>query len=622
MSNSIEGLAGLLSHVNDGRPGKKDRRFRRVWSSNNIGANNGSEDSTGPFYTPICAEMEHHTGISSPQEKRISRLRTALSPPRHGWNDFVRTGGLSMADVLRNSTATNESKHRSDECISDEAVEGNAPNHATSTLEKDVEDVDESRSNGRARRNSISITPDHFYPPLDVRQHSRWGGDHDAQGGAQSDDESQGKSLSAISVARISQEAFTNVMPRSLDMVKYAEQSHQTGPNERKGVRQAVYRPVTSPAKMLLSRQSRFFRTPKWRSPRLLAQPPTQSSSSGALSKQGSVKAIAALFESHGSTEGNIKPPNSKSAEDGQTMSVGSLHKGLSSPRTGLRSSRDDSESPQQLWHGGEDRANPRPLSSSGDDGVEMRAHSLWARRSMPSLRSEDGGAALYARLKTVSSLGTMVPHREQPPVAQYLSLDRPLSMPAASGRSVEEAAIAYYTPLTKPEAPSRSTTVLFAQIQSLQRSLSAKTEEASQLRRQLETQQNAEVGTLSEQLRMARRDLSMWRERTEAAEKRIQVFERLTKRLKDIRAAMVETHQRHSDIRGDALPEHGAETAPGDAEVGELARGEALDGKKPDLGGVDGTWSPMGKYDQARGQNQVWAAVEELLQIGDEGML
>ncbi|CAH0039463.1 unnamed protein product [Clonostachys solani] len=53
---------------------------------------------------------------------------------------------------------------------------------------------------------------------------------------------------------------------------------------------------------------------------------------------------------------------------------------------------------------------------------------------------------------------------------------------------------------------------------------------------------------TLSEQLREAKRELHMWKERAEAAERRVKVFEKFTSKLKGIRQAAVaadeKTHQ------------------------------------------------------------------------------
>ena len=69
-----------------------------------------------------------------------------------------------------------------------------------------------------------------------------------------------------------------------------------------------------------------------------------------------------------------------------------------------------------------------------------------------------------------------------------------------------------------------------------LQKQLDARIEEVKQLRRQLEAIENLDIGTLSEQLRQAKRECRMWRERAEAAEKRVAVFERFTAKIRKLK--------------------------------------------------------------------------------------
>ncbi|KFH43661.1 hypothetical protein ACRE_055830 [Hapsidospora chrysogenum ATCC 11550] len=77
------------------------------------------------------------------------------------------------------------------------------------------------------------------------------------------------------------------------------------------------------------------------------------------------------------------------------------------------------------------------------------------------------------------------------------------------------------------------SATSLHRQMRSLRRQLDAKTEEISQLRQQLEAKGTSNTGSA----------LQMWRGRAEAAERRVQAFERFAERLKGIiiKAAEVE---------------------------------------------------------------------------------
>lgn len=150
----------------------------------------------------------------------------------------------------------------------------------------------------------------------------------------------------------------------------------------------------------------------------------------------------------------------------------------------------------------------------------------------------QDHGVQTEPLLKMASSLGTMPSYPELPPVAQHLNLARPPSSLSTVPRDVDAINI---IPLDSgtPTRP-RSTTILHSQIRNLQRRLAMKTEEAAQLRRQLEAQEDAESGTLSEQLRQATRDMHMWKERATTAEKRIQVFEQFTAKLRGIRDGQV----------------------------------------------------------------------------------
>lgn len=138
-----------------------------------------------------------------------------------------------------------------------------------------------------------------------------------------------------------------------------------------------------------------------------------------------------------------------------------------------------------------------------------------------------------------------MIPHREEPPVAQHVQLARPPS--ANSSRSYLSTRVPGQdqntnaegdSPLLTRGSPSRSgsNNFLHTQVRLLQRQLDLKNEELIQLRTQLDTRANLDIGTLSEKLRESRRDCAMWRDRAEAAERRIAVFERFTSKLRGIK--------------------------------------------------------------------------------------
>ncbi|KAI1765898.1 hypothetical protein GGR53DRAFT_464840 [Hypoxylon sp. FL1150] len=144
-------------------------------------------------------------------------------------------------------------------------------------------------------------------------------------------------------------------------------------------------------------------------------------------------------------------------------------------------------------------------------------------------------------------SLGTMVPHREEPPVAQHISFPRPPSHgdgPSSSAADCYDGS----SPPHQQRPVSGSNSVLHAQIRSLQRQLEARTEECAHLRRQLEARDDMDTGKLCERLREAQREARTWRTRAETAEKRVAVFERLTARVRGLRDAVVKEENGDGD--------------------------------------------------------------------------
>ncbi|KAI2621766.1 hypothetical protein GGR54DRAFT_647043 [Hypoxylon sp. NC1633] len=137
--------------------------------------------------------------------------------------------------------------------------------------------------------------------------------------------------------------------------------------------------------------------------------------------------------------------------------------------------------------------------------------------------------------LSHAPSLGTMVPPLEEPPVAQHMSFTRPSS---AAPTTVHDGSDDGRASNGSPRARN-SNSMLYARIRSLQRQVEARKEESIQLRRQLEARENMDLGKLCEQLRAAKRECKMWRERARAAEKRIAVFEQFTTRVRGLRDAL-----------------------------------------------------------------------------------
>ncbi|OTB07689.1 hypothetical protein M426DRAFT_266902 [Hypoxylon sp. CI-4A] len=133
-------------------------------------------------------------------------------------------------------------------------------------------------------------------------------------------------------------------------------------------------------------------------------------------------------------------------------------------------------------------------------------------------------------------SLGTMVPYLEEPPVAQHLNFTRPtMSTPPVGYCESDDERI----PSGNLQRPGSGNSMLHARVRHLYKQLEIRSEETTQLRRQLEARKNMDIGKLCEQLRVAKRECRMWRERAEAAKKRVAVFKRFTARVRGIRDTM-----------------------------------------------------------------------------------
>ncbi|KAH7136429.1 hypothetical protein EDB81DRAFT_656965 [Dactylonectria macrodidyma] len=294
---------------------------------------------------------------------------------------------------------------------------------------------------------------------------------------------------------------------------------------------------------------------------------PARPSVSQVAKKRGAVKAMAAMFEGEEPKEINslqLKPQS-------RTQSLISLYSQPSPERSGRvsrsgsvwtqQSGRMPSTSSMDQRHslnlsGNIRQQSGRPLGqvvqNSMSENASLRDQILMnnehQNRSVPPDKPE---MLLFrkpiparkpvperneASLQSPPSLGTMIPHPEQPPVAQHLNFIRPSSSTSNFRQEVESLSLPHDASSLTPRPGS--TSMLHSQIRSLQRQLDSKTEEATQLRRQLEVQENADVGTMSQQLRQAMKEAQMWKERAEAAERRVKVFERFTARLRGMREA------------------------------------------------------------------------------------
>lgn len=266
-------------------------------------------------------------------------------------------------------------------------------------------------------------------------------------------------------------------------------------------------------------------------------------------SKAGGVKAMAAIFDNP-----EIDRPTSRPKLEGRGWNIGS---GSSNQTRATRTG--DPGPSRQTWVGQgktpvRDEEAKR-LRTSVSDSVALKAAAIMEAEKQERMPKSPGRRPM-ATVKQVlpvkepevtknetsrqpPNLGTMAPHPEQPPIAQYLNFVRPSS--SASTGPEDESMVSQRSSMTPRPG---STSGLHSQIRLLKRQLDARADEVAQLKRQLEAQESSDVGTLSEQLREAKREVMSWRERAEAAERRVKVFERFTARLRGIREAAAAADQ------------------------------------------------------------------------------
>jgi hypothetical protein len=400
---------------------------------------------------------------------------------------------------------------------------------------------------------------------------------------------------------------------------------------------------------------------------------PTESTNSKELRKHGSVKAMAAMFETQ--TAGRQSPALSelptttpkgskRYSRDRQSKSDSAWTHQTPEPSVGPQESKSSKSNPKvsgmQLHQVVRGILNARLKEASVLGETDNNVQDSDSGYSPSKMLKESGVDGTDEKaLKAVPNLGRMVPCREQPAIAQYLNLARPHSTPSPVHESEPCQVLGIASPT--PEPRPRSATVLYSQIRNLQRQLNAKSEEAIQLRRQLEAQKNSDVGTVSEQLRQAKRDAAMWKERAETAERRVKVFEKISEKLKDIRHAVGETSlgkeiDGHSGSEPPVGDNFGGQRASADMEVAQMTDVEDIsktDDKTAAVAAANVRHGPQGlsatqdgtldsdpvssiggdeqneqgcstlpKMGMGQGAERIWILVEELLQLqGASGM-
>ncbi|KAI0525589.1 hypothetical protein F5B22DRAFT_350562 [Xylaria bambusicola] len=211
--------------------------------------------------------------------------------------------------------------------------------------------------------------------------------------------------------------------------------------------------------------------------------------------------------------------------------------------------------------------------------------------------------------------LGTIVPYDEEPPIGHFV---RPNSATSAQSRSQTVNPEGLTSPLNNTESRQTSagtSSVLHAQIRSLHRQLALKNEEILQLRRQLETQEHMDIGTLCEQLRFAKRECQTWRKRAEAAERRVAVFQRFGAKIRAVPDGAIEEDENdngnYGELRNDGSSSYSPRTENRKSFNDRIRRSFAE--KARTLGGGDG--AVFGDYDGA--PREVCAGSEYQLRSG-----
>ncbi|KAF3359811.1 hypothetical protein VD0004_g793 [Verticillium dahliae] len=313
-------------------------------------------------------------------------------------------------------------------------------------------------------------------------------------------------------------------------------------------------------------------------------------------SRPGGVKAMAAMWEGASKDPSFIATPAPATRKQVDTVSgsvISPYSENVTPPKTvpPVRLTYDRASSKGSAKTFGRvslrlGSATKKPLRLSASDSTTLRAASrpeetspsraLAAFRKIqlrqtPELSKKEAASPSAPLLNDspdhLPSLGTMVPQEEEPPVDRHMNFSRPPS--AVSGGpphghdhdSHDPEGDPFLPVPTSSPVPGGGNCLLHAQIRSLQKQLEARDEEASSLRRQLETRENMDIGTLSEQLREAKRESAMWKSRAEAAEKRLAVFEGFTMRLRDIRVPQVDAEAAADDEAAREVHEEGHES-------------------------------------------------------------
>ncbi|RDA91810.1 hypothetical protein CP533_2833 [Ophiocordyceps camponoti-saundersi (nom. inval.)] len=434
-------------------------------------------------------------------------------------------------------------------------------------------------------RSSIGNTPDHLYPPNDERSRPSQGLSEDM--------------AHAAARRQPGSPASRNAGRRDSKQAEASALAMNPGPatgDKSPATKTAVSKPHRK------------------RPVRFLVQSPSHSDSSERLNKKRSVKAMAAMFEGQGLNLARMScPAHVDDSNEGTEL----LHQAASPCPCRMLDRGDGFASDGLVAFPKDDQATSSRAGFMKDAAAvdDSPCRHIAARRSLPTLPP---CPSCPSPANGQEFRWSYVGHdREQGPVTQCRKLTRSMSMPPLGCQTAGEGAV-----LDAPvHAADRlwGSTALFCQMHSLQRKLSVKAEEAAQLRRQLESREEAEEGALSQELSTARRDTSMWRERAECAERRVKAFERFAARIRDLKESIVASQRgvaTQHDAAGRPQPKNeAAKDMPGDS--------RSVQKQSVEFGiamGSDGAGSQRECLERQNAEvEQIWAVMEELLRMEDE---
>jgi hypothetical protein len=174
------------------------------------------------------------------------------------------------------------------------------------------------------------------------------------------------------------------------------------------------------------------------------------------------------------------------------------------------------------------------------DSDILQVGHNSVALPPFSSTLHRTGDGYVSLALSRKSSLGTILPRPDEPPVAGYIDSPQAAAMYAnhhpfpfdfSTSSSILKNGLSSSS-IGNQGTKNQSTSILHTQIQNLSKQLRAKTDEADHLKRQLGARDSLnDMGTLNQQLRQARRELTVWRGRAEVAEKRLRMLSQFSQK-------------------------------------------------------------------------------------------